>query len=418
MIRSIVIYTTLTRDHPVMVVRLRGPLEQAGLAALIGKDDRDVSKADLVVIQRDFPRHVSAYRDVMERARALNKPVLYEIDDLLWNMPEDHPSRRAHLYTDALAPMLLAAMEADGITVSTNNLREQVCSLNPNVWVLPNYLNDRHWSFRPPSSTRDQAPVVIGYIGSIAGHEHDLEMILPTLERALRQYGQAIKFKFWGARPPAALLKHSNVAYVPLAIENYAGFASYCMAQKCDVVIAPLRPNLFNQCKSPIKFLEYAALGLPGIYSRLAPYDQIVADGADGFLASEPDEWYDRLVELIENPSLRSAMSRQAQEKVRQNWLLSDHAGEWRVVYEQAAGVPNARVSPPYIATPLVTAMTLQLVQRQQERERSLQWIVPRASRREWILDRALRIWRLWKREGLAILIHRGLVKIAPRQFH
>ncbi len=415
MVSSVVVYTTLTRDHPVMVVRLRGPLEHAGLALLIGKDARDVSKADLVVIQRDFPRHVSAYREVMERAHALNKPVLYEIDDLLWNMPEDHPSRRAHLYTDALAPMLLAAMEADGITVSTANLREQVCSLNPNVWVLPNYLNDRCWSFRPPSPA--QVPLVVGYIGSIAGHEHDLEMILPPLERAVQRYGQTLKLRFWGARPPAALLKYGNVSYVPLAIEHYARFASYCLAQKCDVVIAPLQSNLFNQCKSPIKFLEYAALGLPGIYSRLAPYDQVVADGVDGFLASTPEEWYDRLVELIENPSLRSAMSLKAQEKVRQSWLLSNHASEWRAVYEQAAGLPNVRVVPSPIAPSLFTAAALQLVQQQEERERSLQWIIPRASRRERILGRVLRIWRLWKREGLAVLIHRGLVKIAPRQF-
>jgi O-antigen biosynthesis protein len=39
-----------------------------------------------------------------------------------------------------------------------------------------------------------------------------------------------------------------------------------------DVVIAPLRDNIFNNCKSNIKFIEMAALGVPCICQNLTPY--------------------------------------------------------------------------------------------------------------------------------------------------
>ena len=39
-----------------------------------------------------------------------------------------------------------------------------------------------------------------------------------------------------------------------------------------DVVVAPLIDNIFNRCKSNIKFLEMSALGIPCICQDLIPY--------------------------------------------------------------------------------------------------------------------------------------------------
>jgi len=98
------------------VLRIIGPCEVAGLTVLRGtrwagdellSEVGLIDEADLVVIQRDFPRYWEKYADVVARARAKALPVVYELDDLLFGLPESHPDWRH--YRDARVPMLRAA---------------------------------------------------------------------------------------------------------------------------------------------------------------------------------------------------------------------------------------------------------------------------------------------------------------------
>src|SRR3990172_10837203 len=96
---NIVLYTASPWESAVVVLRVTAPAERAGLRVIRGNQgDRVstelVSEADIVVIQRDFPRFRNAYAEVITRARTEGKPVIYEIDDLLLEMPEDHSTRR------------------------------------------------------------------------------------------------------------------------------------------------------------------------------------------------------------------------------------------------------------------------------------------------------------------------------------
>ncbi len=404
--KTIVAYTTTTNGHPLEALRLEGPISRAGLEFLVGNERADphevISTADIVVIQRDFPRRLDTYRQVMACVCAYHKPVVYEIDDLLWDLPKDHPYRQNHYFSDALVPMLLAALEADAITVSTPNLGDYVRSMNPNTRILPNYLDDQIWALRPIKPAQEkESPVVLGYIGPMGVHEQDLRTVEPALERILERYGNRVKIKFWGAKPPGGVQFYSNVEHVPLAMGNYRQFAAYCMGLDCDVFIAPLERNLFNQCKSPIKFLEYSALGVVGVYSRLAPYQAVVQHGENGFLADTADEWYEHLIELIENPMLCYEMSRRAQETVRDKWLLSNHAEEWVQVYDRiiSSGQPLAH-NGKYVGEHVVAAIAVQLAEWQQDKEKAVEaltaQIAPHASRRESSLSKVFRRARLW----------------------
>src|SRR5690242_1918195 len=92
-------------EHVCPVERLVDPLHTAGFPLLRGNDwvERQlqvyaerIDQADVVVVQRDFPRHEEAYRKVMDRARAQGKPVVYELDDLLIGLPGSHPDLRSY----------------------------------------------------------------------------------------------------------------------------------------------------------------------------------------------------------------------------------------------------------------------------------------------------------------------------------
>src|SRR5579859_452465 len=338
------------------VLRVTGPAAALGWEIVRGNTWSDgslrtfsteaVAAAQLVVIQRDFPRHEAAYAAVVATARANGKPVLYELDDLLTEIPPDHPSHS--YYADAQAPMLAALAEADGVTTTTPALADYLRQFNPCVWVVPNYLNETFWPLRPPAVAEPQAPVTIGYVG---GHTHaaDLDLIGPVLAQLAQRYGDRLRFRFWGGPPPQALADLAQVEWTRLSILDYRQYADYMRQQYFDIALAPLRDNQFNRCKSPIKYLEYGALGIAGIFSRLEPYGQIVRHGANGFLAGAPDEWEAALVELIEHPERRLHLAEQAQATIRVDWLLGPHARQWAEVYQAL-----------HLETPGVKAASLQ----------------------------------------------------------
>ena len=143
----VVAYTTASWDHVQTVIRLGSPYRAGGIQLIQGNQHNQifpdkVSEADLVLIQRDFPAHYQAYEQIISLARLQSKPLVYDIDDLLLQLPLDHPDRLSQYYARALLPMLQCVLEADGVTAISATLADFIRPLNPNVWVLHNYLDD------------------------------------------------------------------------------------------------------------------------------------------------------------------------------------------------------------------------------------------------------------------------------------
>ena len=337
---ALVAYTNERWEHACPTIRIICPIEQAGLQLIKGSDWEEgtmhvfperVSKTNAILIQRDFPRNVAEYEEVMNRARSEGKYVVYELDDLLPEIPKQHPDY--YHYQSCRTGIIRAILEADAVVGSTRGICDYMRQFNPNVWELPNYLDDRFWDLNTTTKTEND-PLIIGYMGGHT-HSYDLEIVAPLLIRILDKYKNQIKVKFWGLGLPDPLWNWPNVEWDNINLINYRKFAIYFQKQKCDIFLAPLQDNPFNQSKSHLKFLEYSALAVPGVYSRIAPYEGVVFHGKNGFLASRPEEWEDYVYQLIENPPLRSKIGSEAQSYVRTHWMLSHHIERWREFYEE-----------------------------------------------------------------------------------
>lgn len=335
-------YSTNTWVSPLAHLRLLGPAEYAGLQVLRGTQGEQilverVDQAGMVWLQRDFPRRGKSYEQILALARQTGKPVIYDLDDLLLELPEDHPDRLSYYYEAALLPMVRALVEADLVTVSTPMLREYALRFNSRVRVLPNYLDESIWKLKAPKTPGEAAsPLVLAYVGG-PSHTPDLAMIAKSLRTLAQRYGSRIRLHFLGCRAPLELLDEPNVSWQASPTFEYVKFAEFLAAQDYDLCTAPLKDNLFNRCKSAVKYLEYTAIGVPGVYSDLEPYRQAVRHGENGLLAASSEAWEEQLSRLIESPELRFNIASQAQEDVRRRWLLSEHAGEWQQAFQHAA---------------------------------------------------------------------------------
>jgi hypothetical protein len=71
-----------------------------------------------------------------------------------------------------------------------------------------------------------------------------------------------------------------------------------------DIGIAPLVDDVFNGCKSDIKFLDYSALGIPTICSRGSAYRAIAEAGLVLSCDNTPEQWLQAFTLAMENREL------------------------------------------------------------------------------------------------------------------
>ena len=314
-------------------------MRQLGIKVLDGKikdkiNPKIITKSDIAVIQRDFPRDLQAYKKLLQLAQQEQKPIVYDLDDLLLLFPEEHPERYVGKYVESLLPMIQVLYEADLVTTTTPYLQNWLKQYNDQVSLLPNYFDDALWNLREPVINADQeTPLIIGYMGS-ASHKPDLEYISPVLVKLIKRFPKRLEFHFWGINPPEKIAKLPQVKWIPAVAYEYEDFAAYFQTQYADIFIAPLTDSPFNRGKSPLKFFEYTALGAPGVYSKLETFEQTITHNYDGLLASSLEEWEEYLIALIDNHELRLKLANNAQQTIKERWLLSKNAYRWIETYE------------------------------------------------------------------------------------
>ncbi len=333
-------YTLFAWEHPSPYLRLLRPWEEAGVSLKKGVHWDQVSTeaiedAELVILQRDFPRLWADYHKILAIARSLGKPVVYDLDDLVLELPHDHPDRQYHYLSDALFPMLQAIVEADAVTVSTPTLRQKISLLNPNTYLLPTCLDDRLWAMKAVAARENPYPLILGWINTQASGGSD-DGFVPGMSQFLSRQNQRVILRVWGKKPPEELLQLANVDWLPEIPLAYPGFVSFFAQQNCDIYVTPHRSSAYDACQSPLRFLEQAACGAPGVYSRVPPFSELVEHRQNGVLATTSEEWEAALNELTGSPELRQRLAASAQETVRQGWLLSQNAHLWSDLLEKA----------------------------------------------------------------------------------
>ncbi len=295
-------------------------------------DTEAMKKADLFVIQRMLP--CPGTETTLSGIFKMGTPIIYEVDDLLMEMPPNNPNRE---FAMQCRPFVLDVMQkAAAITVSTEALKAELLRWNPNIYVLPNLIDERLWS----QTQRPHAgPVVIGFTGT-STHGDDLRMIEDAFIQISAKHGQGVAFQFMGCvTDRLARLPGAKVAeFTP----DYESFARALQTTPMDVAVVSLEDNLFNRCKSNIKWLEYSACGIAGVYSDLPPYNSCIRHGQTGLLVgNRVQDWFQAIDTLVTNTSLRRAIAQQARQEVLSDYTLaSPRVRRYAEAYHAILGRP------------------------------------------------------------------------------
>lgn len=278
----------------------------------------------------------SVLTQIARLAQTQGVKIVYDIDDRLDSIPTEN---QASVVYDATKQAEIVEMVklADLVTVSTEPLAKHLRSVGARrVRVVPNQLTANVIPRRHPPNPRY---VRILWAGSPT-HKRDLAIVAPALRSILKRYAGGVRFTCFGERLPEVLAD----CYDWIDLKDPVDFDAYHDALAgvaADFGIAPLEVNPFNDTKSAIKALEYAAAGYPMLLSPVGEYPVVVSDGLPAELVAD-DAWEAALERMIALPSAeRTAMGKACTAWVCENRCIGKtKASQWADVVDEIMALP------------------------------------------------------------------------------
>jgi glycosyltransferase involved in cell wall biosynthesis len=212
------------------------------------------------------------------------------------------------------------------------------------VVVVPNALDEQLWLRRNESGdfiqpiTSHQDTVRFIYMGTMT-HAIDLTILLEPLRRIKQEYGHKITLDVVGGVNDNRMQDTGLTGIARHRLKhgmNYPAFVQWLTAHNhWDIGLIPLEVNPFNRKKSYIKYLDYAALGIPSICTRIEPYEDAIVDGENGILVTNDDEsWYRAMKQLIENREQRAMIAAAAFANLTAKHVLQQRAADFCRAYK------------------------------------------------------------------------------------
>lgn len=247
------------------------------------------------------------------------------------------------------------------VTVSTERMKAIYGQYNPNTVVIPNSIDFTNYPSLVTPKTDNL--VRLGLFGSNS-HFRDWKTIAKVLRTVLDEFPQVrLCFNTWykarGAQGSSMDEQEMTLVFPDYfdgfrehpQCEVFAGveiemYHEWLADKRVDIGLAPLCDSEFNRAKSNIKYLEFSALHVPGVYQNMEPYNADVKGGFNGFLASDSSSWLKCLRKLITNQALRVQMGERAYQDVRVRYDQRDTSRKLgaelkKLMGQEAESVPD-----------------------------------------------------------------------------
>ncbi len=347
--------------------------------AAVGYDD--IHWADVMVFWRvEYSGHVSTIFDLAE---AENVITVFDADDIVFvphyarvDMIDGIRSIGAteERIERCFSEMRRTFLRCDQGSTTTAELVFAMHSLRPVVHLLPNVYDistlqrarlELRMRGEPGRVSAGDGLVRIGYATGSRTHQRDFAPVCPTIAEVLRQRPEArlVLFREPVTHRPVLLMEEFPSL---ISVQNQIEWRDMVPLEELqdefarfDISIAPLETgNVFCEAKSEIKFFEAALSGAATIASPTGPFQRVIRHGETGFLADSPTDWYDALIELIDNPERRVRMARDAYHSVlwpfgpqaqarRMKLVLTSMCGDEAAALAGETRLARDRLAPP-----------------------------------------------------------------------
>lgn len=293
----------------------------------------EFKKFDIIVVQRDALSKKTS--NMLINICKINEiKLIYEIDDNLLEIDKNHPDYKEFIEKKEVIKKLI--INSDIVTVSTQQLKESFSKYNSNIKIIRNSLNDM--LKLKNNNIKRKNIIKIGYMGTLT-HKNDVKIIeeaMINVKQYFSKKGKNIVFETVGVSDERIL--NSNPINIPNKYSRYPYFIRWLKRIiDWDVALAPLENTPINDSKSEIKYLEYASLNIPGIYSNIGAYGKVIKNYYNGILINNNSskEWESAIINLIEDQTLREKIIKNSNKDLNDNYPISYAVTSWKNIINE-----------------------------------------------------------------------------------
>lgn len=234
----------------------------------------------------------------LEKRIAKKKPIIYQLDDPLY-MPYRSPSNGYLSYLKFFGKIKEIIRISSVVIANSSHIRDYALQFNKNVWQIPSVVDTDKFTYE---SFEQNARVCVGWSGSPTTLKN-----IKMLETPLRAISakDICDIHFIGGT-------EFGLSSVNYSSQKWNEATEVEDLRKIQVGLVPLPVNSWNPHKFIMKTAQYMALGIVPVGTSMASNPEVIRHGENGFLADTDDEWVDRVIELVEDSTMREKMSSNA----------------------------------------------------------------------------------------------------------
>jgi glycosyltransferase involved in cell wall biosynthesis len=305
--------------------------------------ERFIDRADALVISRT--RFDADIDRLIQRGRARRLPVLFDVDDLVFNPDYIHlifdalgqptPSQELWDYWFAYVGRIGATLRlCDGAIVTNRYLADKLAAYTPHIAprIVPNFMNrrqqvesERIFASKQRTNFARDGKIHIGYFSGTPSHNRDFEVAVSALRTILAKHPEIV-IRTVGFLKPRDFLPEHRDRLETYPLQDFLNLQA--IIGEVEINIAPLQNNVFTNCKSELKYFEAAVVGTLTVSSPAYTLRNVIRDGENGFLANA-HEWDLKLEQAIQTVIERRRyieMAEKAFSEVQQQYAWNGHA--------------------------------------------------------------------------------------------
>jgi hypothetical protein len=288
---------------------------------------------DIVVWHRASVPHADEVFRMRDMALRIGSRLIYDIDDNLLEM-EGHGEQSSYQgVTDAVRASLQVA---DEVWCSTPNLIEKVrLETDEAVRLMPNVLDPDLWMLEeelPQPRKMREGPMKLLYMGTRT-HDADFELLYAAFEQLERRCAGKFHLSVIGVRSVDSVRAPwlEVLTPPPGTGASYPAFVHWFRRlEGFHAGVAPLVSSRFNACKSPIKILDYAAIGLATLASKVPAYTHSFTNRLNSVhVENTAEAWVEALANLLDAPEPLQSIAAEVKQSVMPARFIEAARDRW-----------------------------------------------------------------------------------------
>jgi glycosyltransferase involved in cell wall biosynthesis len=212
----------------------------------------------------------------------------------------------------------ISIKKSDRVTVVTNFLNNETLKLNKKVVFIPNGANVDF--FKPSKSKNKNIVIFVGILFKTC----DVDMVI----RAMK-YVKNGKLIVVGDGPRR---KEFEDLAQNIGVSDKVEFVGWIDRGKipeyinsADIAVMPMKVNLINKSRSPVKFGEYMASGKAIVASNVGIANDLIVNKENGLLVSDTKQFGNAINLLLKDKNLRHKLEKNARK-------TAEKALDWKII--------------------------------------------------------------------------------------